>query len=525
MSSQKQNVASRRQFLKIAATTAASAILAACGGSPTAPTSNSADTAANTGSATSAASTGSSLPAVELTYIYPGTIYTDLAAVQNKLNEVIQPKINATIKLQATDWGAFDEKIKLATAAGEKFDLMFTAPWINNYYQNITNGNLVALDELLQNHAPGLWASMPPTTWEAARVKGKIYGVINQQIFVKPWGPFTRKDLAEKHGLDLSGMTKFEDLEPYYEKVKGEGIYPLTPAENLFYSEYWGFDPLFDGGFVVRYNDTNRKVLLAAETPEFAEAARLTRKWVQAGFIPEEELASDDERAQFRAGKFAGGIHVIKPGGDSEAKTIYGYDFVQRSFVKPHNSTEILTTAGVVATLTGISRTSANPERAMMFLELLNTDPEVYNLLSKGIEGTHWVWADKDRKIIGFPEGVTPETSTYNPNTDWMFGNQFNAYFVSEDQATANVWQETAKLNKEATPSVALGFAFDSEPVKTELSQLAAVGEELGEPIGFGLVDVDEALPKYIAALKEAGADKVLAETQRQLDEWAKSKA
>ena len=120
---------------------------------------------------------------------------------------------------------------------------------------------------------------------------------------------------------------------------------------------------------------------------------------------------------------------------------------MQRSFVQPHNGTEVLTTAGVVATLTGISRTSSNPERAMMFLELLNTDVEVYNLMCKGVEGKHWVWKDEARKIVGFPEGVTAETSAYNPNTDWMFGNQFNAYFVSEEQANANVWEETAKLN------------------------------------------------------------------------------
>ncbi len=134
----------------------------------------------------------------------------------------------------------------------------------------------------------------------------------------------------------------------------------------------------------MRYDDKERKVLLALETPEFKQAADLTRKWVEAGYIPEEELSSDDERAQFRAGKFAGGMGVIKPGGESEAKTIYGYDFVQQSFVEPHNGTEVLTTAGVVATLNGISRTSSDPQRAMQFLDLLNTDADVYNLLCKG---------------------------------------------------------------------------------------------------------------------------------------------
>ena len=407
--------------------------------------------------------------AAELTYIYPGTIFTDVGVVQDALNTILQERINATISLQTVDWGAFDEKIKLATAAGEKFDMTFTAPWINNYYQNVSNGNLLALDDMLQTQAPKLWDSMPAAFWDAARVDGKIHGVINQQIFVKPWGPFTRKDLAEKHGLDLSAMSKFEDLEPYFDKVKAEGITPVTRF-SLFFNEYWGYDPLFDGGFVVRYDDPERKVLIAAETPEFKAAMELNRKWLAAGYMLEEELSADDERAQVRAGQYGGGIHVIKPGGESEAKATYGFDYVQRSFVAPHNGTEVLTTAGVVATLNGVSRTSANPERVVQFLELLNTDVEVYNLLCKGVEGKHWEWKDETRKIVGFPEGVTAETSAYNPNTDWMFGNQFNAYFVSEEQASANVWEETAKLNTSATPSVALGFSFNSDPVKTELA-------------------------------------------------------
>ena len=540
MSSSSQRI-SRRRFLKAAGTTATGLALAACGAAPDTATTAASEAAATSGASAAAevaASTAAEVAAstapaasaavaageaAELTYIYPGTIFTDVGVVQDALNTILQERINATISLQTVDWGAFDEKIKLATAAGEKFDMTFTAPWINNYYQNVSNGNLLALDDMLQTQAPKLWDSMPAAFWDAARVDGKIHGVINQQIFVKPWGPFTRKDLAEKHGLDLSAMSKFEDLEPYFDKVKAEGITPVTRF-SLFFNEYWGYDPLFDGGFVVRYDDPERKVLIAAETPEFKAAMELNRKWLAAGYMLEEELSADDERAQVRAGQYGGGIHVIKPGGESEAKATYGFDYVQRSFVAPHNGTEVLTTAGVVATLNGVSRTSANPERVVQFLELLNTDVEVYNLLCKGVEGKHWEWKDETRKIVGFPEGVTAETSAYNPNTDWMFGNQFNAYFVSEEQASANVWEETAKLNTSATPSVALGFSFNSDPVKTELAQLAAVGEEQGELVTYGPDELSEALPALIEALKGAGAEKVQAEVQRQLDEWAKTK-
>ena len=65
------------------------------------------------------------------------------------------------------------------------------------------------------------------TTWDAARVSGVIYGVINQQIFPKPWGVHPRKDLAEKYGLDLDSVTKWEDMEGWL-------MYATARASRLY---------------------------------------------------------------------------------------------------------------------------------------------------------------------------------------------------------------------------------------------------------------------------------------------------
>ncbi|MNP84439.1 hypothetical protein D3C76_1837450 [compost metagenome] len=42
-------------------------------------------------------------------------------------------------------------------------------------------------------------------------------------------------------------------------------------------------------------------------------------------------------------------------------------------------------------------------------------------------------------------------------------------------------------------------------------------------PLETGSVDPEEILPQFIAKLKTAGIDKVIAEKQKQLDEWVKS--
>ena len=101
---------------------------------------------------------------VDITYTYPNSIFKDVGEVEAAMNKILEPKIGARIRLKPIDWGAYDEKMKLASAAGEECDIVFTAPWINNYIQNIANGNFLPLDDLLQQQAPGLWKSMPPST-------------------------------------------------------------------------------------------------------------------------------------------------------------------------------------------------------------------------------------------------------------------------------------------------------------------------------------------------------------------------
>ena len=69
-----------------------------------------------------------------------------------------------------------------------------------------------------------------------------------------------------------------------------------------------------------------------------------------------------------------------------------------------------------------------------------------------------------------------------------------------------------------------LGFSFDIEPVQTELSSCQAVVDEYLGPIARGSVDVDTELPKFLEKLEAAGVDKVIAEAQRQINEWKAAK-
>ena len=164
--------------------------------------------------------TSTPAPPTEIMYTFrPREIPKDLQMVEDAINEILIPKINVKLKLDPVEAGVYNEKMQLRMAANEKCDTVFTAPWTNNYYLNVINGSLYPLDDILPEYAPGLWASIAPGTWEAARVKGHIYAVINQQIWPKPWGVHVIKEYADKYNLDLSTVTRFEDMEEFAQAV------------------------------------------------------------------------------------------------------------------------------------------------------------------------------------------------------------------------------------------------------------------------------------------------------------------
>lgn len=497
------------------------ALVSACA----APASSPSAPAQSSGESSTAPAAAPADGLIPVTYTYAGNgIPRDLQMVQDALNEIMNERIGVQLTLEPIDFGAYNDRMQLRLAAGEPCDIIFTAPWTNSYTNNVANGALLPLDDLLPEHAPGLWASMPESTWDAARINGTIYGVINQQIFPKPWGVHVRTDLLEKYDFSLDNVERWEDMEPFLEAVRdGEGITPIiatSPGASLWRSQYYGYDPLDDGiGFIgIKADDESLTVVNLLETPEYKEAADLTKRWVDAGFFPLDPPAADEARAQFRAGLFAMGYHVEKPGNDVEMQAAVGWEFESKNLTDPL----ILDTAGATATLNAICTTSQNPEAAMQVLELLNTDTEVYNLLSRGIEGVHWVWEDEENRVITFPEGVESGTSGYEPNTDWMFGNQFNAYYRS--QAQVGAWEATLEMNNTAMPSAALGFVVNREPIRTEIAQVTAVLDEANQPISFGWVAYDDAAPAMLERLYAAGAQTIIDEVQRQLNEWAENR-
>jgi putative aldouronate transport system substrate-binding protein len=217
-----------------------------------------------------------------------------------------------------------------------------------------------------------------------------------------------------------------------------------------------------------------------------------------------------NQDAETKANKIVGGIGGNwKPGGLAEVSAKNGYEVVGAPI-----SPTIIKTAGITATINSIVASSKNPERAMMLIELVNSDKELFNLLSFGFENEHY------KKIDDNTIEVVKDTKYSALN--WVFGNVFNGYLVKGQEK--DTWEQTKEMNKNGKPSVALGFSFDAAPVKTELAQCQTVIDEYLPGLGCGASDISKKLPEFIQKLKAAGADAIITETQKQLDAWKTSK-
>lgn len=457
--------------------------------------------------------------AVEVVYTFrANNIQKDRELIEDAINEILIPKINVRLVLDPVEAGVYNERMQLRMAANEECDIVFTAPWTNNYFNNVINGSLYPLDDLLPEYAPGLWASMPPSTWEAARFQGHIYGVINQQIFPKVWGVHVIEEYADKYNLDLSTIQTFEDMEPFAQAVlEGEGgeVTPYCKRNIPFYMQYNGFAEL-GPGISTKYDDPT--VLNLVETEEWVATARTNRRWYEAGYMFQDEVP--DMQEVIKANLCAFDSHVEKPTQGVELKRRYGQDWIFKNLTDPI----VLDTGGATATMNAICASSQHPVEAMKVLEMFNTNKDVYRLLSHGIEGMHWEWVDQELDVIGPPEGKTDDELGWSPGTDWMFGNQFNAAYRDTETAELNAWEETRRLNASAVPHILLGFTFDRKPVENEIAQYNAVFAEYCAPVLNGWVEFEGNYETCVDIVKEAGIETIMEEAQSQIDAWMESK-
>lgn len=499
------NTSKKRFSVLLTSVVALSLTLSACGSSKD---DAGAASTAGTGTAGASSAPGAKEKPVELVWYTIGAPQKDLDKVQQEVNKYTLEKINATINMKMIDFGDYTQKMQVMVASGEPMDILFTCSWAFDYVQNARKGAFMKLDDLIEKYGQGIKKTINPAFLEGSKVDGHNYAIpANKELPAQEVWRFN-KPLLDKYSLDASKVdTSLESLEPLLKTIKEKepGITPFAMSKD--YMPVLPFDYIIEKMPLAVYNDTtDYKVVNILETPELKSALKTVRKYYQAGYISPEAATITSTEDLFKSGKWFMDRATTQPLAENQWTASYGYPVISAPASKPY-----IYNWSVMGSMQAISANSKYPEKAMEFLNLLNTDPKLRNMIDSGIEGVHYQKVG-DNMIKNLPDAKNYDMPTFS------LGNIMITYLNEGDPL--NKWDEFAKFNASGIKAPLLGFNFDTSKISTEIAALQNVKEEFWAALMTGTADPDEYLPKAIQKFKAAGLDKIIAEAQSQVDAW-----
>ncbi|MCM8711539.1 ABC transporter substrate-binding protein [Clostridium sp. SYSU_GA19001] len=444
---------------------------------------------------------------------------TDTEAVANEVSKITKEKIGVEINITRINFGSWQQQINLMLSSDEKLDLFpaFITP-LSTY---VANGQVIQLDDLYSKYGSGIAGVIDKQYIDAGKINGKLYGITTNRDLAASYGFVYRKDIAEKYNIDMSAVKNMEDLTKVFAVIKEKepGMYPLVPQSGASLVETaYGVDRLGDGNLlgVIMNRGDSLSVTNYYETDFYKNFVKLTRSWFKAGYMMPNALNNTETASTFMtSGKAFGYFSNLKPGFAEINSVATGKELATVTFIEGY-----ATTGNAQGLTWAIAKNSKMPDKAMQFLNLAYTDKDISTLLIYGIKDKHYKVVDEQNNIIDYVDGVTPANTAYNPTFGWGWcANQFITPVWKGN--SGDYWKQLDNFNKTAFKSKAMGFTFDPEKVKNEITAATSVVSKYQNALSIGAIDPEEALPKFNNELKAAGLDKIIAEKQAQLDAWA----
>lgn len=443
----------------------------------------------------------------------------------DELNKVLTEKINAEISPIMVSWGDYKTKLPMVWASGEAYDITYTASWAS-YFTEGSRGAFMNINELFPAYAPLTYEEMTGYgTLETTKIGGNLYMVPN---YIPDYTTYVfqyREDLRKKY--DCPEITSYETLNTYLQAIKDNepGMLPLgNNGSEAMLTQVWLNEmdwsrPIEYGNAGVFSYDLKdpSKVFNLVETPEYEARVKQCREWYEKGYwsqsIMAETTASKDN---FKAGKVACLVQNFSGcnGNYQElSSTNPDWEIGYWSSDLASGTTERV---GAANNGVAIGAYSKNPERAMMFIELMYQDREVYDILMNGLEGITYE-ADRDAGVKWIPEGV--DSSTVNlKNLGMGFG--VEKWYLGSKNDDPYIDELKAEYDKVGVFPGLSGFALNQDPIAAELAALKNVCDEYKVPLEKGVVDPEEGLAELKKQLETAGVEKVMEEINRQIAEY-----
>lgn len=467
---------------------------------------------------------------VDLKMYLIGDRTADFDEVYDKINEILEEKLNCSLTVDFLSWGEHDTKYSLLFSGGEDFDLIFTASSWCHYEQTVALGGFAELtEEDIETYAPGIWDVVPEVAWDQAKIDGKVYMVPNYSNEFAQDILAVRGDIMEEVGVE--DITDWDSLIEFYKACAEKGIYASQGGPWYHYFRGQGMQTLGgapQSGELVLYNtqdsdDTNIYYIL--DWDGFADYCKQVKELADMGAWSSDVMNSNDERQTGlltgRAASMTWNLGTCKTYAKqaNSENPDWNVTLVDPCSELPKQVNSYINN-GVA-----VNATSKNKERALMVLNEFYTNREVYDLAMLGIEGKHWEAVGEDEYKVIDESGYGVSS---NCNWGWNNANITRTEYIEDrtalDDKYDEMYEEWTNNIKEA--HVLDGFTFDNTSVASQVAAVEANIETYYTPLINGLVDdVDETIEKFKAALEAAGIRDVLDEMESQRDAFIESKA
>jgi putative aldouronate transport system substrate-binding protein len=497
----------------------ASMLLSACGAVASTQASATESAATQAGSAPTASPVSEPPVQIDFAFLSFNKIpeADALASVEEAINAITVPKINATVKLHPYGIPDYFQQVTLTLQSGEGLDVYSS---LGDLPQRVANNEFVDISSMIDQDAPEAKALVGNAFLKTTTLNGKFYGIPAYKGVALAPDLVYRADIMKEIGVDPASIKSVNDLTDVFAKVKEKypDMVPLVPVQTGtvgLITTLYGIDFLGDSYLtpVAILDGKNTKVVDFYETQTFKDLVSLAHDWYTKGYILKDAATTTSSSIELMsAGK--GFAYIAAYGGNdawAQISAQTGKDIKMVRLGQPY-----LSTSSVNALTWGVSAISKHPDAALKFINLLFTDKDVINLVIYGIEGRDYVKVDADH--VKYPDGQDASTVPYTAQLSCgVVGNQFIQYAM-QGTNMADL-QLMLDENKNSAISPAMGFTFDSTSVANEYSAVTNVIGQYLPGLITGSMDPAE-IPNFIDKLKAAGMDKIVEAKQQQLDQW-----
>ncbi len=457
---------------------------------------------------------GSAGKSVKLQWYTVGARPADADLVLGEVNKYLaQQGEDYTIDYDGFGYGGeLNQKMNLVIKSGEPADIIFQASDAGNFFSNAANGYLTELDGMLDKF-PALKAKFPKSYWDSVRINGKIYSIPyapGALQYIIGFKGTTINDL----GLDTSNVKTWADLAPIF-----EAVHKVYPTMILFDTSAHRIraDYPFGEGFPIAlsFAEPEKGFQVLPDIKAYQDLSKLKRDWYEKGYIAEDAVVAAKE-SPYRPKSFtnwfvratAGG-----PGVDVYLRTVWGDDITIQPIIGTGQETSNMPKAAMLS----IPSSSTHKEQALSFINRLNTDVYIRNLIGRGIEGIHYNKVGVDAEGNPVIEQTKRGKTDYNPPNYAMGGGDL-LYVLKGMPLDLKKQQKAAYEASERSP--ALGFSFDPVSIQQDLATAQAISKPYIDSLRFGVIPIDSSFAEWRQKLRNAGWYDVVDTINKAYMEW-----